>query len=200
MGKQNENLKAYGAVIVIQVTFTAMFILSKAALNAGLSALVLLFYRQAIASVFLVAFSVVEKWGAPPKTSFVLLLKIFMLALIGITLGLNVFHIGLYTSETVSSAAFNAMSVITFFLAFLLRMETIEIRRIHGMAKAAGIVLCLAGVVVMAFYVGSAIHPLNHHHFFHQSGNSTGQVHSKGTWIKGTFLLLLGSTGGSLWQ
>ncbi|KAJ3682487.1 hypothetical protein LUZ60_015060 [Juncus effusus] len=67
------------------------------------------------------------------------------------------------------------------------------------MAKVAGVVLCLAGVAVMAFYVGPAIHPLNHHRLFHHSGNSTGQVHSKGTWIKGTFLLLLGSTGGSLW-
>jgi hypothetical protein len=36
--------------------------------------------------------------------------------------GLNVYHIGLkYTSETVASAAFNAIPVITFFLAFLMR-------------------------------------------------------------------------------
>ncbi|KAJ3682479.1 hypothetical protein LUZ60_015052 [Juncus effusus] len=196
----NDSLKCYGVVIIIQLIYTWMFIVSKAALNAGLGPLVFLFYRQAVASLFLVPISIVAKWGTAPKLPFILLLKFFMLALIGITIGLNLSHIGLkYTSETVASATFNAIPVITFFLAFLLRMETLIIKRIHGMAKVAGVVLCLAGVIVLAFYVGPAIHPLNHHRLFHQSGNSAGQVHSKGTWIKGTFLLIFAQTAWSFW-
>ncbi|KAJ3682480.1 hypothetical protein LUZ60_015053 [Juncus effusus] len=196
----SDNWKSYGVVIIIQVIYTWMFITSKAAFNAGLSPVVFLFYRQAVASLFLVPFSVVAKWGTAPKLSLILLFKFFMLALIGITIGLNVYNIGLkYTSETVASAAFNAIPVITFFLAFLLRMETLKLRRIHGMAKAIGVMLCLAGVVVIALYVGPAIHPFNHNSLFHQSGNSDGQVHSKATWIKGTFLLLFANTAWSLW-
>ncbi|KAJ3682485.1 hypothetical protein LUZ60_015058 [Juncus effusus] len=127
-----------------------MFIFTKAAFNAGLSPVVFLFYRQAIASLVLVPISILAKW---------------------VTIGLNVVQIGLkFTSETVTSAAFNAIPVITFFLAFLLRVETLEIRSVHGMAKAAGV-----------------------------SGNSTGQVHSKGTWVEGTFLLLIANTAWSLW-
>ncbi|KAJ4803176.1 WAT1-related protein [Rhynchospora pubera] len=122
-----------------------------------------------------------------------------MLALIGITIGINVLHIGLkLTSETAASAAYNAVPVITFFLAFLMRMETLKIRSSHGIAKAAGVTLCLAGVIVIAFYTGPAIHPLNHHRLFHDS-SSQAKVNSKGTWIKGTFLLLFANTTWSLW-
>ncbi|KAJ4777617.1 WAT1-related protein [Rhynchospora pubera] len=77
-------------------------------------------------------------------------------------------------------------------------METLKIRSSHGIAKAAGVTLCLAGVIVIAFYTGPAIHPLNHHRLFHDS-SSQAKVNSKGTWIKGTFLLLFANTTWSLW-
>ncbi|KAJ3682478.1 hypothetical protein LUZ60_015051 [Juncus effusus] len=201
MGDGNiHDWKPYGVVIIIQLIYTWVSIISKAAFNAGLNPLVFIFYRQAIASLVLVPITIIAKWGTRPKLPFILLLKFFMLALIGVTIGLSLIQFGLkFTSETATSAAYNTIPIITFLLAFLLRIETLEIRKIHGMAKAAGVVLCLSGVVVMAFYVGPAIHPLNHHHLFHQSGNSTGQVHSEGTWIKGTFLLLFGNAACSLW-
>ncbi|KAJ3682486.1 hypothetical protein LUZ60_015059 [Juncus effusus] len=197
----DDTWKPYGVMIIIQAIYAATFVISKAAFDAGLSPFVLLFYRQAISSLVLVPISVLVKCrGTAPKLSFILLLKFFFLALIGITVALGAYQVGLkYTTETVVSASSNAIPVITFFLALLLRMENLKIRRLHGMAKAAGVVLCLAGVVAIAFYVGPAIHPMNQHHLFRQSGNSTGQVHSKGTWIKGTFLLLFANTAFSLW-
>ncbi|KAJ3689975.1 hypothetical protein LUZ61_019139 [Rhynchospora tenuis] len=195
-----QDKRPYIVVVIIQAIYTGMFILSKAALDEGLSPAVFLFYRQAVASILLVPITIGAKWGTQSKLSFMLLFKIFMLSLVGITVGLNVYHIGLkYTSETVASAAFNAIPVITFFLAFLLRMETLKIRKSHGMAKAAGVALCLAGVVVIAFYVGPTIHPLNHHRLFHPKGGSQSETHSNGEWIKGTFLLFFANTAWSLW-
>jgi hypothetical protein len=66
------------------------------------------------------------------------------------------------------------------------------------MAKATGVAFCLAGVVVIAFYVGPTIHPLNHHRLFHPK-NAQSDAHSQGAWIKGTFLLFFANTAWSLW-
>ncbi|KAJ1690870.1 hypothetical protein LUZ63_015025 [Rhynchospora breviuscula] len=191
----------YVLVIIIQAIYAWMFILTKAALDAGLNPFVLLFYRQAIASVVLLLITVATNWRTSLKLSYMVLFKIFMLALIGITVGLNASHIGLkLTSETVGSAAFNAIPVITFFLAFLMRMETLNLRKSHGIAKAAGVVLCLAGVGLIAFYMGPEIPPLNHHKLFHPKRSpGHSEVHSNGTWTKGTFLLLFSNVAWSLW-
>jgi hypothetical protein len=42
-------------------------------------------------------------------------------------------------------------------------MENINLRSSHGIAKGAGVALCLSGVIMIAFYVGPAISSLNHH-------------------------------------
>ncbi|KAJ4786582.1 WAT1-related protein [Rhynchospora pubera] len=195
-----QDKRPYVVVVIIQAIYTGMFVLSKAAFDAGLSPLVFLFYRQALASIALVPITIVLKWGASSNLSFMVLFKIFMLALIGITFGLNVSHIGLkLTSETVGSAAFNAIPVITFFLAFLMRMETLNLTKSHGIAKAAGVILCLAGVGLIAFYMGPSIPPLNHHQLFHPKSDGPTEAPSKGTWIKGTFLLFFSNVAWSLW-
>ncbi|XP_078173393.1 WAT1-related protein At5g64700-like [Carex rostrata] len=195
-----QDMRPYVVVVIIQVIYTGMFVLSKAALDEGLSPVVFLFYRQAVASAVLVPITIGAKWRTSSKLSFMVLFKIFMLSLVGITVGLNVYHIGLkYTSETVASAAFNAIPVITFFLAFLLRMETLKIRTSHGIAKAIGVLFCLAGVVVIAFYVGFTIHPLNHHRLFQPKNGGQSASHSQGDWVKGTFLLFFANTAWSLW-
>jgi hypothetical protein len=73
------------------------------------------------------------------------------------------------------------------------------------MAKAAGVALCLAGVLTIALYTGPSMSPVNHHRAFAGSGaaehhaSSSSSSSSKGTWIKGTFLMLLSNTTWSLW-
>jgi drug/metabolite transporter (DMT)-like permease len=70
------------------------------------------------------------------------------------------------------------------------------------MAKAAGVALCLAGVLTIALYTGPSMSPVNHHRAFAAHHPSHPQAHAdggKGTWIKGTFLMLLSNTTWSLW-
>jgi hypothetical protein len=40
-------------------------------------------------------------------------------------------------------------------------MEAINLKRSSGIGKAAGIALCLAGILVIALYIGSSLSPLN---------------------------------------
>ncbi|KAL6624426.1 hypothetical protein ACP70R_031747 [Stipagrostis hirtigluma subsp. patula] len=91
----------------------------------------------------------------------------------------------------------NSVPVITFFLALLLRMEVIKLKSSSGMAKAAGITLCLAGVLVIALYSGPSLNPLSRHRVFASHGSK--HAVSKGLWITWTFLMLLACVAWSLW-
>jgi len=43
------------------------------------------------------------------------------------------------------------------------RMEVVKLRSSSGIAKVTGVALCLAGVLVIALYIGPGISPINHH-------------------------------------
>lgn len=108
-----------------------------------------------------------------------------------------------FTSATVASATTNAMPVVTFCFALLLKMEVVKLRSSSGIAKLAGVSLCLAGVFVIAFYVGPALSPVNCHHAFaasHASAStSSARSRSRMVWIKGTFLMVFANMAWSLW-
>ncbi|WVZ95730.1 hypothetical protein U9M48_041457 [Paspalum notatum var. saurae] len=197
--------KAYVVAIIVQIIYTGMYVVSKAAFNHGMSTFVFIFYRQAAATVLLLPLAIVlERKNAPPMSTW-LFLKLFVYAMLGNTLSMNIYNISLkYTSATVASATSNSVPVVTFFLAVLLRLEVVRLRSPSGMAKAAGVALCLAGVLTIALYTGPSMSPVNHHRAF--AGAGATQTHheasgggSKGTWIKGTFLMLLSNTTWSLW-
>ncbi|KAF8656064.1 hypothetical protein HU200_060816 [Digitaria exilis] len=80
------------------------------------------------------------------------------------------------------------------------RMEVVKLRSSSGLAKVTGVVLCLAGVLVLAMYIGPGISPINPHrifaaHVFIAPSRATCMV----TWIKGTFLMVLANMSWSLW-
>ncbi|KAM0834545.1 hypothetical protein ACQ4PT_063536 [Festuca glaucescens] len=189
----------YVIAVIIQVIYTGMFIVSKAAFNQGMNTYVFIFYRQAAASLLLLPLAILLERKNARSLSFWLLLKLFLFALIGTTFSLNVYNVSLkFTSATVGSATSNSMPVVTFFIALLLRMEVVKPRSPSGIAKLTGVVLCLAGVVLIAFYVGPSLNPVNHHRALaaaHAEGGDT----TRGTWIKGTFLMVLANVTWSLW-
>ncbi|KAF8653476.1 hypothetical protein HU200_062222 [Digitaria exilis] len=147
-----------------------MSVISKAAFDAGMSTFVFVFYRQAAGSILIIPRRK-NAWSMP----FPWLLKLFMCALVGLSL----YNVSLkLTSATVAAAASNSMAVVTFCLALLLRMEVVKLRSASGVAKLAGVALCLAGVFAIAFYSGP-------------------------TRIEGTFLMILANVAWSVsivWQ
>ncbi|XP_040380214.1 WAT1-related protein At5g64700-like [Oryza brachyantha] len=193
--------KPYVMAVVIQVIYTGLYVVSKAAFDQGMNTFVFIFYRQAAATLLLLPLAIIlERRNAPPM-SLRLFTKLFMYALLGNTISMNVYNISLkYTSATVGSATSNSVPVVTFFLAVLLRLEVIRLRTLSGMAKAAGVALCLGGVLVIALYAGPAISPLNHHRAFtNEAASRGGGGGGRTRWVKGTFLMLLSNTAWSLW-
>ncbi|XP_073115532.1 WAT1-related protein At5g64700 isoform X2 [Elaeis guineensis] len=168
-----------------------------------MSITVFVFYRQVIASLFLapIAF-VLERKRAPPLP-FRVCFQIFMLACLGLTVYFNIISLALdYTSATLAAAMMNFIPVLTFILAALFGMEVFDIRRLQGIAKVSGVVLCLAGILTMAFCKGPHLKSLNHHHLLGQGDTHSDQArsHSHIKWVLGTFLMTIAASALSLWM
>jgi hypothetical protein len=79
-------------------------------------------------------------------------------------------------------------------------MEALKLKSSPGMAKAAGITLCLTGVLVIALYAGPSLRPLNRHRVLTDTGGKhAAGVVSKSRWIMGTFLMFIACVAWSLW-
>ncbi|KAJ4969535.1 hypothetical protein NE237_016236 [Protea cynaroides] len=196
-----EEKKPYFAVILIQLIYAGMFLFSKAAFNAGMNTFVFVFYRQAAATLFLLPVAIIFERKKAPSLSFKLFCKIFMISLCGVALSLNINCVALiYTSATLGAATINTLPVITFFLAVLLRVETVNLRTLSGNVKLIGVTLCMVGAVTLAFYKGPHMKLLIHDSFS-KSHIQKDQVLSttNKTWIKGVFLMLISNTLWGFW-
>ncbi|KAK3024937.1 hypothetical protein RJ639_042941 [Escallonia herrerae] len=114
--------KPYLAVILIRIIYAGLFLFTKEALNVDMNTFVFVFYRQAVATVFLITLAMLFDWKSAPPMSLAILCKMFMLSLCGISLTLNLNGVAIkYTSASVAAATANCLPVITFFLAALFR-------------------------------------------------------------------------------
>uniref|UniRef100_A0A0E0MXS9 EamA domain-containing protein n=1 Tax=Oryza rufipogon TaxID=4529 RepID=A0A0E0MXS9_ORYRU len=146
--------------------------------------------RHVIAILFLVPVAfVLERKTAPPLTFKV------------ISGAINIYSLGLsYASATSSSAIFNLLPAVAFILALLMKMESLNLKRINGIAKVSGVVLCIVGVIILAFYQGPELKSFNHHHLFRTSTvYAAATSHPATTWILGIFLTTLSTTCWALW-
>ncbi|CAL1409216.1 unnamed protein product [Linum trigynum] len=193
----NDDKKAYGAVVLTRLIYAGMFLVQKAAFDGGLNPAIFVFYRQAFATLCLAPLAFSLEWKDAPKLSLLTFCEIFVLALVGITLALNLNGVGLlYTSSTLAAASLNSLPVTTFLLALLLRVETLRVGTKSGKVKLLGLVICMGGVATLAFYEGPhfKMFCLFKHSFwqseYHESHTS---------WIKGSFLTLSSSFAWGYW-
>ena len=195
-----EKNRPYVAMLFIQFVYAGMALLSKAAISKGMSPYVFVVYRQAFASVALSPFAFFDS-KQPAPLSCNLLCKLFLVSLVGLTASSNLYCVSInYTSATFAAAATNTVPAITFIMAVLIRMESISIKRVHGLAKILGSVLSLAGAITFALVKGPHLgfmkwYPENQNH----SSHPLTIVHSKGDTIRGSLLMLSGNTAWSLW-
>ncbi|KAG6472550.1 hypothetical protein ZIOFF_070016 [Zingiber officinale] len=163
------SVKAYAPnfyMIVSQFAYAGSSILGKLALGQGLSALVFVVYRHLIAMLILAPLAYVLERNRRPSFSFGVMLKIFILAMLGITIQQNVYYVGLHLiSPTVASALGNVIPAFTFLLAIVLRMEKLNLKT----------------VILLGAFVTS---PMIQLHF---------ESPEKGdAWLKGSALMLFG--------
>ncbi|OEL37096.1 WAT1-related protein [Dichanthelium oligosanthes] len=156
-----EKLKLFMGVLALQFLLAGFHIVTRAALNMGISKIVFIVYRNIISLALLAPFAYfLEKKDRPPLT-FSLLVEFFLLALCGITANQGFYLLGLYhLSPTYASAIQNTVPAITFAMAAVLRLEQVDLSRRHGVAKVVGTVVSIGGATVITLYKGL---PLFHH-------------------------------------
>ncbi|KAJ9146129.1 hypothetical protein P3X46_028435 [Hevea brasiliensis] len=198
-----ESRKPYIVVLFIQFVYAGMALLSKAATARGMNPFVFVVYRQAFASVALAPFGIfLESKKAPPLSNG-LLCKIFLVSFCGLTLSLNLYYSAInYTTATFAAATTNTIPAITFIMAAALRMETVSIKHVPGIAKLMGSATAVSGALVFALVKGPPLKYMNWNQATpndHIQDSSIKGCCSSGEWIKGSLLMISANILWSLW-
>ncbi|KAM1788473.1 hypothetical protein ACFX11_038761 [Malus domestica] len=124
-----EGCTHYLAMVLVQLIYAGSYILIKLSLQDGLNQIVFVVYRHVLGMVLIGPFAYVLERKQRPSLSFSVAANIFLLALLGPTIFMNVYCAGLaYTTATVGTALGNVVPALTFLMAVLLRMEKLKIR------------------------------------------------------------------------
>ncbi|GMJ03073.1 Usually multiple acids move in and out Transporters 12 [Hibiscus trionum] len=150
--------RPYFAVIFLQVSFAGNDVLSKAALNQGMNNYAIVVYRHAIATLLMAPFAAVIEKKVRPKMTIPIFIKIMVLSLLEAVLEQNFYYAGMkYTTATFVAAMYNIIPAITFLMAWILRLEKVNLRSIRSHAKIIGTLATVAGAMVMTLMKGPAL-------------------------------------------
>ncbi|KAL3833495.1 hypothetical protein ACJIZ3_008231 [Penstemon smallii] len=151
-------VKVYGGVILLQFGFAGFGIVAKFALNKGTSHYTFSVYRNAIAALVFAPFAFVLERKTRPKMTLKIFFKIMLLGFLDPVLGQNLFYAGMNeTTVTFTSAMCNVLPALTFLMAWILRVERVNIKKIHSQAKIIGTMVTVSGAMIMTLIVGPEI-------------------------------------------
>ncbi|TYG70719.1 hypothetical protein ES288_D05G336400v1 [Gossypium darwinii] len=191
LGAILDQSKPFLAVLFLQFGISGMSIITKFALNQGMSQHVLVVYRHAIATLVIAPFAIVLERKIRPKMSLSVFVKILLLALLEPTMDQNLLYTGMkYTTATFTSAMTNVLPAFVFLLAWIVKLEKVNIRKLHSQAKILGTIVTFGGAMLMTLINGPML-PLpwtksNNHHVF----SSASAV--KQDPIKGALMIIFG--------
>ncbi|KAI4341818.1 hypothetical protein MLD38_026496 [Melastoma candidum] len=183
--------KPFVGVIFIQVGLAGMGILTKAALNRGVSNYVLVVYRHAIATLVIAPFAIVLDKNIRPKMTLPIFIKLMVLSLLEPVIDQNLYYLGIKNATaTFVFALGNMLPAITFVMACILRLEKVEFKSIHSQAKVFGTMATVAGAMIMTLIKGPIIE------LFWQKGRTGHEIRMNGTSlhssIKGALMITIG--------
>ncbi|XP_009611297.1 protein WALLS ARE THIN 1-like [Nicotiana tomentosiformis] len=154
-----EKMQLHLAMLALQFGYAGFHVVSRAALNMGISKIVFPVYRNILALLLLLPFAYFLEKKDRPALTWNFVLQFFFLAVVGITANQGFYLLGLdNTSPTFASAIQNSVPAITFLMAALLRIETVRLNRKDGISKVCGTLLCVAGASVITLYKGPTIY------------------------------------------
>ncbi|KAM3194405.1 hypothetical protein ACQJBY_070844 [Aegilops geniculata] len=193
VGKKVLNdVKPYMMMILLQVGYAGMYIVSVASLKRGMSHYVLVTYRNLVATLVMLPFALFFEKGTRPKMTLRIFIKILGLALLEPVLDQNLYYVGnKLTSASFSSALVNILPAVTFIMAIVLRMEKLRLRSTHSQAKVAGTICTVIGAVLMIMYHGPVVQfpwARGAHHV--DQAASAAAAQSSSTWLKGTIAII----------
>ncbi|XP_042005011.1 WAT1-related protein At2g39510-like [Salvia splendens] len=151
-------LRAYLGAILLQFGYAGLGIIAKLALNKGMSNYTFAIYRNLVAAAAVAPFAFALERKTRPRMTLSIFIKIFLLALLEPVIDQNLYYIGLKsTTATFAAAMWNTVPALTFLFAWLFRLETVNLRKLHSQAKVVGTVVTLGGAMIMTLVKGSVI-------------------------------------------
>ncbi|XP_021819077.1 WAT1-related protein At2g37460 [Prunus avium] len=147
--------KPFFAVIFLQFGLAGMDILSKAALNQGMSNYVLVVYRHVAATAVVAPFALILDKKIRPKMTLPIFIKIMLLGLLEPVIDQNLYFMGMrYTTATFAAAMCNILPALTFVMAWILRLEKVKLKCIRSQSKVFGTAATVAGAMIMTLVKG----------------------------------------------
>ncbi|AQK83190.1 nodulin protein [Zea mays] len=192
VGKLMNDVKPYLAMVLLQVGFSGMYIVSVASLKRGMNHFVLVVYRNLVATVVMAPFALLFERRVRPKMTPLIFLKIMGLAVLEPVLDQNMYYLGAkLTSATFASALVNILPAITFLLALALRMERLRLRSLRSQAKVVGTVCTVAGAVLMILYHGPVVpFPWSAGRLHHHVPAAAVESQSSASWLNGICMII----------
>ncbi|KAJ9146320.1 hypothetical protein P3X46_028601 [Hevea brasiliensis] len=187
--------KPFLAMVSLQFGYSGMYIITMVSLKHGMSHYILAVYRHVVATLVIAPFALVLERKIRPKLTLPIFLRIMLLGFLEPVLDQNLYYVGMkFTSATFASASVNVLPAITFILAIIFRLERVNVKKIHDVAKIVGTGITVAGAMVMTLYKGPIIDFIRSHGTGSHHVSSSSQP-SDQHWVTGTLMLLASCLG-----
>ncbi|XP_071732848.1 WAT1-related protein At2g39510-like [Rutidosis leptorrhynchoides] len=186
--------RPYIGVLFLQLGYAINGILVKSALNEGLNPYTFSVYRNVAAAVAFGPFALYFERKVRTQMTFSVFWKISLLALIEPVLDQILYYTGMkYTTATFAIAMCNILPALTFVMAWIFRLEKVNVKKLHSQGKILGTLVTVGGAMVMTLVNGPPI-PLpwtKEGTMVHPALASTGLV-SQDQHIKGAIMITAG--------
>ncbi|KAI3520022.1 hypothetical protein L1887_09243 [Cichorium endivia] len=150
--------KPYLGVLFLQLGYAFNGIIVKSALNKGLNPCTFSVYRNIYAVIVFGPFALYFERKLRPQMTLSVFLKIMLLAQLEPVMDQILYYTGMkYTTATFAIAMCNILPALTFFMAWIFRLEKVNIRRVHSQGKILGTLVTVGGAMVMTFVNGPPI-------------------------------------------
>ncbi|WOL08611.1 WAT1-related protein [Canna indica] len=182
------------SMVFTQFIYALMALSAKATFTQGLSPMVFVVYRQAIATVILAPISFIAKGRSRSENGMGVrgFGLVFLASLVGATTNQFLYYQGMaLVSSSMATAMTNLIPAITFVMAASMGLEKLKIKSVRSMAKVVGTIICVGGAVTMAFFKGPKLLSAELHRLMLHSASDK--------WIMGSLFLIGSSSCWSFW-
>ncbi|MCH81732.1 WAT1-related protein [Trifolium medium] len=191
----HELCKPVTILILVNLALAFVNLLLKMVLNEGMDYMSIVTYRQAISFIFMAP--IAWFYERKHKLEAHIICLLFLSALVGVTIPQYLFLLGLqYTSATFSCAFLNMVPVFTFIMSVPFGIEKVNMKSKSGKAKILGTIVCIGGVLILAFYKGISLNSPQSQHIDNRYTSSPPKLEK---WIIGSILLTVGCIMWSSW-
>ncbi|XP_038691704.1 WAT1-related protein At2g39510-like [Tripterygium wilfordii] len=192
LAEQLNQASPFLGVILLQFGFVGMSIITKSALNIGMSQHVLVVYRNIVATIVIAPFAIIFDRKVRPRMTFSIFIKIALLGLLEPTIDQNLYYTGMkYTTATFTVSMNNILPAFAFLMAWICRLEKVNIRKLHSQAKISGTIVTVGGAMLMTLVKGPMLNLpwTKEHNSHHQESTTSATKHDP---IKGALMITIG--------